>query len=149
MDSFNLTILVLIIMIFIFSDEMFFNMIYNSKSGRFVIVVLLITISIVSIWLSFVFLMIIMYFSQFNKKTPTTEHFDKMDRVNVSDVLNNNFLYKNYKPDNVYKKSKKNGLDVIRESEKIRPKSSKFIPPFSTRPSKNVSPYSKNIYYNF
>jgi hypothetical protein len=148
MDSFNLTILVLIITIFLFSDKVFFDMIYNSKSGRFVIVVLLIATSVVSIWLSFIFLMAIMYFSQFNK-TPTPESFDKMDRVNVSDVLNNNFLYKNHKLDNVYKKSKKSGLNVVRESEKIRPKSSKFIPPFSARESKSVTPYSKNIYYTF
>ena len=51
-----------------------------------------------------------MYYSQLNKApapTETKENFDKLDRVNISDVLNNNFLYKNYKTDSIYKKSKK------------------------------------------
>jgi hypothetical protein len=149
MESFNLTIVILIFLLFLFSDEVFFDLLYNNKIGRFVIVLLLIAISIVSIWLSFIFLMIIMYFSQLNKsKSPIQENFDKMDRVNVSDVLNNNFLYKNYKSDNLYKKSKKIGLNVVRESEKVRPKSSKSFPLTSNKPSKNITPYSKNIYYN-
>lgn len=97
--------------------------------------------------------MIIMYYSQLNKNSAPTEtpkeNFDKMNRVNVSDVLNNNFLYKNYKTDVNYKKSKRERTttNVIREDEKLRPKSSKTTM-ISGKVSKNVAPYSKNMYFN-
>lgn len=151
MDSFILTFLILILLFFLFSDQVFFDALYNSKIGRFVIIVLLITISIVNIWLSFVFLVIIMYYSQLNKiPTPETkENFDTLDRVNVSDVLNNNFLYKNYKKDYVYKKSKKEGItNIITENEKLRPKSSKLSSVISSKPMKDIVPYSKTQ-FNF
>jgi hypothetical protein len=143
MDNFSLTFFILLLLLFLFSDQAFFDLLYNSKLGRFVIIVLLIAISIISIWLSFLFLLMIMYFSQLKNTTP--ESFDKMDRVNISEVLNNNFLYKNYKQDNVYKKSKKMGVNVVKASEQMRPKSSKNIQLTSYKP-KNVLPYSKNSY---
>jgi len=151
MDSFVLTFLILILLFFLFSDQVFFDKLYNSKIGRLVIIILLITISIINIWLSFIFLVIIMYYSQFNK-TPapeTKENFDTLDRVNVSDVLNNNFLYKNYKKDSAYKKSKKEGItNIITENEKLRPKSSKLYPIISSKPLKDIVPYSKS-HFNF
>ena len=104
MDSFVLTFLILILLFFLFSDQVFFDALYNSKIGRLVIIILLVTISIINIWLSYIFLLIIMYYSQLNKTpapTETKENFDKLDRVNISDVLNNNFLYKNYKTDSI------------------------------------------------
>ena len=150
MDSFVLTFVILVLLFFLFSDQAFFSTLYNSSLGRIVIIILLIIISIINIWLSFLFLMIIIYYSQLNKnsaiETPK-ENFDKMDRVNVSDVLNNNFLYKNYKTDSIYKKSKKEGItNRIKEDEKLRPKSSKLSSVISSKPSKIIVPYSKNSY---
>jgi hypothetical protein len=92
-----------------------------------------------------------MYYSQLNKISApeTKENFDTLDRVNVSDVLNNNFLYKNYKKDSAYKKSKKEGItNIITENEKMRPKSSKLYPIISSKPSKDIIPYSKT-HFNF
>lgn len=150
MDSFVLTFVILLLLFFLFSDQAFFDTLYNSKLGRLVIIILLIIISIINIWLSFLFLMIIIYYSQLNKNPDTItpkENFDQMDRVNVSDVLNNNFLYKNYKTESVYKKSKKEGItNRIKEDEKLRPKSSKLSSMISSKPSKNIVPYSKNTY---
>ena len=152
MDSFVLTFLILILLFFLFSDQVFFDALYNSKIGRLVIIILLVTISIINIWLSYIFLLIIMYYSQLNKTpapTETKENFDKLDRVNISDVLNNNFLYKNYKTDSIYKKSKKEGMtNIIAENEKLRPKSSKLSSIISSKPSKDVVPYSKT-HFNF
>lgn len=151
MDSFVLTFLILILLFFLFSDQVFFDTLYNNKIGRFVLIILLIVISIINIWLSFLFLMIIVYYSQINKTHTETqkENFDKMDRLNVSDVLNNSFLYKNYKTDFNYKKTKREGMttNIVKESEKLRPKSSKTTM-ISGKISKNVVPYSKNNYFN-
>jgi len=149
MDSFVLTFVILLLLLFLFSDQAFFDTLYNSKLGRLVIIVLLITISIINIWLSFLFLMIIMYYSQLNKtSSPTKENFDKMDRVNVSEVLNNNFLYKNYKTDSNYKKTKRETKsNIIKEDENLRSKSSKTAI-VSSKQTNNIVPYSKNSYFN-
>jgi len=84
MDSFVLTFVILLLLFFLFSDQVFFDTLYNSILGRLVIIILLITMSIINIWLSFLFLMIVIYYSQINAPPSITpENFDNMDRVNV------------------------------------------------------------------
>lgn len=147
MDSFVLTFVILLLLFFLFSDQVFFDTLYNSILGRLVIIILLITMSIINIWLSFLFLMIVIYYSQINAPPSIPpENFDNIDRVNISDVLNNNFLYKNYKTESSYKKTKREGMksSIIKENEKLKsePKTS-----IVSKPT-NIVPFSKSSYFN-
>ena len=133
MESFNLIIAFLILMLVLFFDQHFFEILYNNKWGRAGIIFLLILISIASIWLSFIFLLFIIYFSQHTKKV-----------FHIKETFVNK--PKKYKRCKGCKKQ--NNASGVMASEKMRPKSSKNLAVTSNKPPKDVSPYTTNYYYN-
>ena len=147
--------IILISLFFINPD--FFDTTYNNKLGRFILVISLIIISLDSILLAILLLIVIIFLSQNKKKVkpPTNKIIEETDEsFPIAEVIkktidkkhDDNFLVKKYDK-NLYKKSKRDGVNVVQVSELIRPKSSKVMVIVPNVPNIQTVPYSKENYY--
>jgi len=131
---------------------------YNSKIGRFILIISLIIISLNNLILAILLLFIIIILSQ-NKKKIKPFHKKKIEETlnqlpigevvkrSIDKKIDEKFVFKKYDK-NLYKKSKRdNGVNVVQVSELIRPKSSKVMVIIPNRPNIETVPYSKENYY--
>lgn len=156
----SIALFFIVITIFITNND-FFDSMYNSKIGRLVLVTILIVITLNSLALAILLLIIIMILSQNKKKVviyhkadikeekerlPLSEALYKSDR----DVHSEKFIYKKYKTTEAYKKSKRrDGVNIIKASEALRPKPSGHIPLFPNDKNAEIIPFSDSkTYYN-
>lgn len=160
MEYMNISFFLFILLVILFFVQPnFFETMYNSKIGRFIIIISLVIISLNSFLLAILLIIIIIFLSQNKKKViPPPEKIIKEttnDQLTMEEVVkkinnpsNEKFLFKKYDK-NLYKKSKReNGVNVVQLSELIRPKSSKIMV-VGPNTSNNTLPYSKENYYKF
>lgn len=147
---------VILVSLFFLNPE-FFDTTYNNKIGRFILVISLVIISLDNILLAILLLIIIIFLSQNKKKVkpPPNKIIQESDEpIPIGEVIkktidkkrDDNFLFKKYDK-NLYKKSKRDGVNVVQVSELIRPKSSKIMVIVPNKPNLQTVPYSKENYY--
>jgi Flp pilus assembly protein TadB len=154
----NISFFLFIILVSLFFlNPGFFDTTYNNKLGRFILVISLVIISLDSILLAILLLIVIILLSQNKKKVkpPVNKIIEEKDEaLPIGEVVkktidkkhDDNFLFKKYDK-NLYKKSKRDGVNVVQVSELIRPKSSKVMVIVPNTPNIQTVPYSKENYY--
>ena len=147
---------IILVSLFFLNPE-FFDTTYNNKLGRFILVISLVIISLDSILLAILLLIVIILLSQNKKKVKPLANKvieEKDQPLPIGEVVkktidkkhDDNFLFKKYDK-NLYKKSKRDGVNVVQVSELIRPKSSKVMVIVPNTPNIQTVPYSKENYY--
>lgn len=150
-------VLFLILIGMFYSNNDFFLSMYNSKLGRFVLVVILVVITLNSVLLGILLLIVIIVLSQ--KKIIVKKEIKpevEKEQISFSEVLtrtinenpSENFSVKNYNK-YLYKKSKKNGgVNILQMNELMRPKESNSQVIIPNIPNIEISPYTNKNFYN-
>jgi len=150
-------VLFIILIGMFYSNSDFFSVMYNSKLGRFMLVIILIVLTINSVILGVLLLMVIIFLSHKKKVNieKKTEQDTPIERVNMSeaitktiDINTSDATFKNYNKYQYKKSKRKGGVNILQIDELMKPKPSNNGIIMPNIPNNEIMPYFNKNFYN-